>query len=141
MTDEQMKYYNEGVEQGYKDGKEDLTMITRHRDSLKIEVEIKEAIIEKLNKENEELKAQTEEQAKEIADLRNTLCSALKTIKENKDKWKYLEGRFVEVNECSEEQRLRCPMYEDMYCDGTNCKSFIDLVALLESACEKGDVK
>lgn len=82
-----------------------------------------------------------EELHKQIADLRNTLSSALNVIKENKEKWKYLEGRFIQVNECTEENKKKCLLYEDMRCDGTACKQFIDLVALLEKACESGEVK
>lgn len=72
--------------------------------------------------------------------LKDTLISVCKIVKENKEKWEYFESRFVQVDFCSEEQRTKCLLYP-LDCQGDNCKSFIDLVDLLDKAIDKGAVQ
>lgn len=83
--------------------------------------------------ENEELRVENQR-------LKDTIISLGNIIKENKEKWKYLEGRFIKVNFCNDDQRTKCPLYP-IDCQGDNCQSFIDMVDLLDKAITNKGIK
>lgn len=86
------------------------------------------------------LEKQLAEKDEEIARLKNNLISLGQIVKENKSKWEYLSGRFVQVNYCSDDQRTKCPLYP-IDCQGDNCKEFVDLFALLDKAIDENGIK
>ena len=89
---------------------------------------------------NKSLEKELQEKEEEIKRLKNNLISLGQIVKENKEKWEYLSGRFVQVNYCSDDQRTKCPLYP-IDCQGDNCKEFVDLFTLLDKAIDENGIK
>lgn len=92
-----------------------------------------------LRSENEQLKLEIENLKADKNALAHNVVMLGKIIREKEDLWNYLEKRFVTVEKvCDVEEKAKCPMFPE-FCEGS-CKERIDLVALLEKACEGGNV-
>lgn len=55
-----------------------------------------------------------------------------KELEKGKKRWDYYESRFVEVLDCDDEKKKRCPLYpEHCFGDNENCNVLIDLERLI----------
>lgn len=98
------------------------------------------AFNDSLSKKNNELEEENASLKKDVRGLSDKVIELGNIIQKKTKLWKYLESRFVEVcRVCSTEEKAKCIMFPE-YCEG-ECKETIDLLALLEKAVDRGEVK
>lgn len=71
----------------------------------------------------------------------NKICELERQLKAEKSINEYFKARFVKCSTCTSEDKEKCLMFSEHFCEGERCTEYIDLEGLLDKATENGGLK